>query len=72
LLNVYYELGGRFIDTVKTYNSKESEKLIGDWMEKKRVRDQMVVVTKFGAGYRIYNRENKPLQNISSSLYQGR
>jgi aryl-alcohol dehydrogenase-like predicted oxidoreductase len=32
-------------------------------MEKRGVRDQMVVATKYGAGYRAYNRENEPLQS---------
>jgi aryl-alcohol dehydrogenase-like predicted oxidoreductase len=63
LLDAYYNLGGNFIDTANTYNSEESEKLIGEWMEKRGVRDQMVVATKYGAGYRAYNRENEPLQS---------
>jgi aryl-alcohol dehydrogenase-like predicted oxidoreductase len=29
-----FELGGNFIDTSNTYNSEESEQLIGEWMEK--------------------------------------
>ena len=63
LLDAYYELGGNFIDTANTYNSEESEKLIGEWMEKRGVRDQMVVATKYGAGYRAYNKANDPLQS---------
>jgi hypothetical protein len=63
LLDAYYDLGGNFIDTANTYNSEESEKLIGEWMEKRAIRDQMVVATKYGAGYRAYNRENEPLQS---------
>lgn len=63
LLDAYYELGGNFIDTANTYNSEESEKLIGEWMEKRGVRDQMVVATKYGSGYRAYNRDKEPLQS---------
>jgi aryl-alcohol dehydrogenase-like predicted oxidoreductase len=51
------------VDTANTYNSEESEQLIGEWMAKRGVRDQMVVATKFGADYRAYNRENEPLQS---------
>lgn len=51
------------MDTANTYNSEESQQLIGDWMENRGVWDQMVVATKFGAGYRAYNLENKPLQS---------
>ncbi|CAN9097062.1 unnamed protein product [Alternaria alternata] len=63
LLDTYFDLGGNFIDTSNTYNSEESEKLIGEWMEKRNNRDQMVIATKYGAGYRAYNRENEPLQS---------
>ena len=63
LLDAYYGLGGNFIDTSNTYNSEASEKLIGEWMEKRGVRDQMVIATKYSAGYRAYNRETEPLQS---------
>lgn len=63
LLDTYYDLGGNFIDTSNTYNSEDSERLIGEWMEKRKNRDQMVIATKYGAGYRAYNRENEPLQS---------
>jgi aryl-alcohol dehydrogenase-like predicted oxidoreductase len=63
LLDTYFDIGGNFIDTSNTYNSEESEKLIGEWMEKRNNRDQMVIATKYGAGYRAYNRENEPLQS---------
>ncbi|KAH7087981.1 NADP-dependent oxidoreductase domain-containing protein [Paraphoma chrysanthemicola] len=63
LLDTFYELGGNFIDTSNTYNSEESEMLIGEWMEKKGVRDQMVIATKYGAGYRAYKRDEEPLQS---------
>jgi len=52
LLDAFYEIGGNFIDTSNVYNSEDSEKLIGEWMEKKGVKDQTVVATKFGAGYK--------------------
>jgi aryl-alcohol dehydrogenase-like predicted oxidoreductase len=32
-------------------------------MEKRGTRDQMVIATKYGSGYRAYNRENEPLQS---------
>jgi aryl-alcohol dehydrogenase-like predicted oxidoreductase len=63
LLDTYFSLGGNFIDTSNTYNSEDSEKLIGEWMEKRGTRDQMVVATKYTAGYRGYNRANEPLQS---------
>ncbi|RYO96016.1 hypothetical protein DL764_007553 [Monosporascus ibericus] len=63
LLDTFFSLGGNFIDTANTYNAEESEKLIGEWMEKRGNRDQMVIATKFGAGYRAYNRKNEPMQS---------
>ncbi|TDZ60925.1 Norsolorinic acid reductase A [Colletotrichum trifolii] len=63
LLDKYFDLGGNFIDTSNIYNSEDSEKLIGEWMEKRGVRDQMVVATKYTAGFRSHNREKEPLQS---------
>jgi len=63
LLDTYFSLGGNFIDTSNIYNSEDSEKLIGEWMEKRGNRDQMVVATKYSAGYRAYNREKEPMQS---------
>lgn len=63
LLDAYYALGGNFIDTSNTYNCEESERLIGEWMEKRGNRDQMVVATKYTAGYKAYQRNELPLQS---------
>ena len=63
LLNTYFNLGGNFIDTSNVYNSEDSERLIGEWMEKRDVRDQMVVATKYTAHYKVYDREKLPLQS---------
>ncbi|KAH7165193.1 NADP-dependent oxidoreductase domain-containing protein [Dactylonectria macrodidyma] len=63
LLDAFYGLGGNFIDTSNVYNSEDSEKLIGQWMEERGVRDQMVIATKYSSGYRAYNREKEPLQS---------
>ena len=74
LLDAYFKLGGNFIDTSNVYNSEESERLIGEWMEKRGVRDQMVVATKYSSGYKAYDRENLPFQsnytgNSAKSMY---
>lgn len=63
LLDTFYDLGGNFIDTANMYNGEESEKLIGEWMEKRRTRDQMVVATKYGGGYKSWDREGVSLQS---------
>ncbi|RDW63099.1 uncharacterized protein DSM5745_10210 [Aspergillus mulundensis] len=63
LLDEFYAQGGNFIDTANVYNSEESEKHIGAWMEARGVRDQMVIATKYTAQYRSWNRENEPMQS---------
>lgn len=46
LLDAFYEAGGNFIDTANNYQDETSEKFIGEWMETKGIRDQMVIATK--------------------------
>lgn len=74
LLDEYFALGGNFIDTANVYNSEASERLIGEWMEKRGVRDQMVVATKYSAGYKKHDAESLPIQsnftgNSAKSMY---
>ena len=63
ILDSFYEEGGNFIDTANVYQLEQSEMAIGDWMEKHGVRDQMVIATKYTAGYRAYEREKEPIQS---------
>ncbi|TKA64149.1 hypothetical protein B0A55_09290 [Friedmanniomyces simplex] len=63
LIDAYYALGGNFIDTSNTYNFETSESMFGEWMESRGVRDQMVIATKYSAGYKAYDREKLPLQS---------
>jgi aryl-alcohol dehydrogenase-like predicted oxidoreductase len=46
ILDFFYESGGNFVDTANNYQNGESEMRIGEWMEKRGIRDQMVVATK--------------------------
>ncbi|KIH89367.1 hypothetical protein SPBR_07323 [Sporothrix brasiliensis 5110] len=53
LLDYFYDKGGNFIDTSNNYQwAEESEQWIGEWMEKRGVRDQMVIATKYTTNYR--------------------
>ncbi|RDX42505.1 aryl-alcohol dehydrogenase [Lentinus brumalis] len=47
LLDAYYDAGGNFIDTANNYQEGSSEEFIGEWMEKRGIRDQMVIATKY-------------------------
>ena len=51
LLDAFYEAGGNFIDTANNYQDESSEEFIGEWMEQRGVRDQMVVATKVRASH---------------------
>ncbi|EME78432.1 uncharacterized protein MYCFIDRAFT_36962 [Pseudocercospora fijiensis CIRAD86] len=52
ILDYFYEKGGNFIDTANNYQNEQSETWIGEWMEQRGVRDQMVLATKFSCSYR--------------------
>ena len=60
LLDFFHKEGGNFIDTANNYQNEESELWIGEWMTSRKVRDQMVVATKFTTGYRVYQRPANP------------
>ncbi|KAE9402840.1 Aldo/keto reductase [Gymnopus androsaceus JB14] len=52
LLDTYYDMGGNFIDTANAYQSGTSEKIIGEWMEKRGNRDEIVIATKYTANFK--------------------
>jgi aryl-alcohol dehydrogenase-like predicted oxidoreductase len=47
LLDAFFEAGGNFIDTANNYQNEQSEQWIGEWMQERGNRDQMVIATKF-------------------------
>jgi len=58
LFDMYYEMGGRFIDTANCYadwekNGKggDSEVVIGEWIKNKNNRKDIILATKAGIGY---------------------
>ncbi|KAH9891593.1 aryl-alcohol dehydrogenase [Cubamyces lactineus] len=52
LLDAFYEAGGNFIDTANNYQNESSEKIIGEWMEQRGIRDQMIIATKYTTMYK--------------------
>ncbi|KZV65145.1 Aldo/keto reductase [Peniophora sp. CONT] len=46
LLDAFYDAGGNFIDTANNYQQETSEMFIGEWMETRGNRDEMVIATK--------------------------
>lgn len=47
LLDAYFEAGGNFIDTASNYQDGSSEAFIGEWMQERGIRDQIVLATKY-------------------------
>jgi aryl-alcohol dehydrogenase-like predicted oxidoreductase len=54
LLDAFYDLGGNFIDTASNYQNEQSELWIGEWMKTRKIRDQIVIATKFTTNYKDY------------------
>ncbi|KAE9408677.1 Aldo/keto reductase [Gymnopus androsaceus JB14] len=52
LLDAYFDMGGNFIDTANNYQNETSEQFIGEWMEKRQIRDQLVIATKYTSNYK--------------------
>ncbi|KAJ7355732.1 NADP-dependent oxidoreductase domain-containing protein [Mycena albidolilacea] len=55
LLDAYFDNGGNFIDTASNYQDETSEMFIGEWMEKRSIRDQVVVATKYTTNFKRGN-----------------
>jgi len=71
ILDYFYESGGNFIDTANNYQKEESEKWLGEWMQKRGNRDQMIIATKFTTAYRAGHgdKESKLLIPNFRSMY---
>ncbi|KAI0742584.1 Aldo/keto reductase [Daedaleopsis nitida] len=52
LLDAFYDAGGNFIDTANAYQDGSSEEFIGEWMEARGIRDQMVIATKYTSNHK--------------------
>ncbi|EIM85931.1 Aldo/keto reductase [Stereum hirsutum FP-91666 SS1] len=52
LLDAYFGLGGNFIDTANAYQDESSEEFLGEWMESRGNRDQIVLATKYTSNFK--------------------
>ncbi|KAI0365742.1 aryl-alcohol dehydrogenase [Pilatotrama ljubarskyi] len=59
LLDAFYEAGGNFIDTANNYQNETSEMFIGEWMEQRGIRDQMVIATKYTSPFKLHRDDIK-------------
>ena len=55
VFNAYVEAGGNFIDTADVYAGGQSEEMIGNFLARRQLRDQLVLATKFGFNARPGN-----------------
>ena len=67
MLDFFYESGGNFIDTANNYQNEESEQWIGEWVEKRGVRDEIVLATKFTTN----RKKGKETKHFQGSSYVG-
>jgi aryl-alcohol dehydrogenase-like predicted oxidoreductase len=51
IMDHFYNEGGNFIDTANAYQYGQSEEWVGEWMETRQNRDEIVLATKYSAGY---------------------
>ena len=49
ILDHFYDNLGNFLDTAGVYQYGQSEEWIGEWMEERGNRDEMVIATKYSA-----------------------
>ncbi|KAJ3042508.1 hypothetical protein HK097_002002 [Rhizophlyctis rosea] len=49
IMDTFYEAGGNFIDTANNYQGGESEQWIGEWMESRKNRSEIVLATKYSS-----------------------
>ncbi|KAL0563731.1 putative aryl-alcohol dehydrogenase aad14 [Marasmius crinis-equi] len=52
LMDAYFDKGGNFIDTASNYQDESSEEFIGEWAEKRGIRDQLFIATKYTTLYK--------------------
>ncbi|KAJ7886041.1 Aldo/keto reductase [Mycena leptocephala] len=55
LLDAYFDNGGNFIDTANNYQDETSEMFIGEWAEKRDIREQLVIATKYTSNFKRGN-----------------
>ncbi|KAL8751894.1 MAG: hypothetical protein Q9184_005907 [Pyrenodesmia sp. 2 TL-2023] len=63
MLDYFYDMGGNFIDTASNYQAEESEQWLGEWMEERGRRDEMVIATKYCGPWKLHEGTSHMLQS---------
>ncbi|KAK4187022.1 aryl-alcohol dehydrogenase [Podospora australis] len=71
VLDAYLAAGGNFIDTANTYQDGQSETWIGEWMVDRKVRDRMVVSTKYSSDVGMYDFQNPGMMKGMTANHGG-
>ncbi len=67
LLDQVFELGGNTFDTAQEYGDGMAERILGQWMSERRVREQVIIISK-GAHHNEDRKRVTPF-DISSDLF---
>ncbi|KAL5499227.1 AAD14_2 [Sanghuangporus vaninii] len=59
LLDAFFDAGGNFIDTANNYQDETSDMFIGEWAEKRGIRDQLVIATKYTTDFKRADQDIK-------------
>ncbi|KAK3370587.1 aryl-alcohol dehydrogenase AAD14 [Podospora didyma] len=63
LLDAFFQAGGNFIDTANYYQDGESEVWLGEWISTRKIRDQLVIATKYTCDYGLHDATGTVSQN---------
>ncbi len=67
MLDTFYNAGGNFIDTANFYQAEQSEKWLGEWVEDRQNRDELVLATKYTMPYRLHSGHEKIKSNFQGN-----
>lgn len=59
LLDHYRSQGGNFIDLANSYQDEQAEMWVGEWLESRECREEMVIATKYTLNYQNHG-DTKP------------
>ncbi|KAG1772398.1 NADP-dependent oxidoreductase domain-containing protein [Suillus occidentalis] len=68
MLNAYFDAGGNFIDTANNYQDESSEEIIGEWAEKRGIRDQLVIATKYSFNFKRGSNEAQKVNYTGNNV----
>ncbi|KAH6850570.1 NADP-dependent oxidoreductase domain-containing protein [Chaetomium sp. MPI-CAGE-AT-0009] len=63
--------GGNFIDTANTYQDGESEVWLGEWMADRKLRDRLVIATKYISDWGLYDASNPGVKKGQTANHGG-